>query len=112
MVAESKVPVLPSHMAILAPAVYRLLTPHCQLSEPPHGHIIPTPATCREHAAMSSIVSSVRAWTEEVVIPTNLPQEPDKNPMFLKKRIYQDSNGKVYPLPYTDRIADVKTDRT
>jgi len=26
--------------------------------------------------------------------------------MFLEKRVYQGSNGRVYPLPFTDRIAD------
>jgi tetratricopeptide (TPR) repeat protein len=61
---------------------------------------------------MSSKLPSVRAWCEEVVIPTYLPQAADKNPMFLEKRVYQGSSGKVYPLPYTDRIAEVKSDRT
>jgi tetratricopeptide (TPR) repeat protein len=55
--------------------------------------------------------STVRVWTEEVVIPTYMPQAPDKNPMFLENRVYQGSSGKVYPLPFTDRIAEVKTDR-
>jgi len=36
---------------------------------------------------------------------------PDLNPMFLEKRVYQGSSGKIYPLPFTDRIADTKTDR-
>ncbi len=31
--------------------------------------------------------------------------------MFLEKRVYQGSNGKVYPLPFTDRIAEAKVDR-
>ena len=48
--------------------------------------------------------------TEEV-IPTYLPAPPDKNPMFLEKRVYQGSSGKVYPLPFTDRISETKTDR-
>ena len=36
---------------------------------------------------------------EDLVIPTYLPAPPDKNPMFLEKRVYQGSSGKVYPLP-------------
>src|SRR5579871_5861620 len=48
---------------------------------------------------------------EKLVIPTYLPAAPDKNPMFLEKRVYQGSNGKVYPLPFTDRISETKTDR-
>jgi len=55
--------------------------------------------------------SSVRVWTEEVVIPTYWPAPPDKNPMFLEKRVYQGSSGKVYPLPFTDRIAEKPVDR-
>jgi len=26
--------------------------------------------------------------------------------MFLEKRVYQESSGRVYPLPYYDRIAE------
>lgn len=33
------------------------------------------------------------------------------NPMFLEKRVYQGSSGKVYPLPFTDRIAEERADR-
>ena len=55
--------------------------------------------------------TAVRVWTEETIIPTYLPARPDKNPMFLEKRVYQGSNGKVYPLPFTDRISETKTDR-
>jgi tetratricopeptide (TPR) repeat protein len=47
----------------------------------------------------------------EVVIPTYMPQTPDKNPMFLEKRVYQGSSGKVYPLPFTDRIAEKPINR-
>ncbi|HEU5397259.1 MAG TPA: DUF5107 domain-containing protein, partial [Verrucomicrobiae bacterium] len=46
-----------------------------------------------------------------MVIPTYLPAAPDKNPMFLEKRVYQGSSGKVYPLPFTDRIAEAPADR-
>ena len=31
--------------------------------------------------------------------------------MFLEKRVYQGSSGRVYPLPFHDRIADSKTER-
>jgi len=55
--------------------------------------------------------SIVRTWTENLVIPTYLPAAPDKNPMFLEKRVYQGSSGKVYPLPFTDRIAEKPVDR-
>ncbi len=31
--------------------------------------------------------------------------------MFLDKRVYQGSSGKVYPLPFTDRVSTSKSDR-
>jgi hypothetical protein len=31
--------------------------------------------------------------------------------MFLEKRVYQGSSGKVYPLPFTNRIAEKPLDR-
>jgi tetratricopeptide (TPR) repeat protein len=45
------------------------------------------------------------------VLPTYEPQAPDRNPMFLEKRVYQGSSGRVYPLPFTDRIAETATPR-
>lgn len=51
---------------------------------------------------------TVRMWEEIVEIPTYPVGEPDKNPMFLEKRVYQGSSGKVYPLPFTDKIYDNK----
>src|SRR6201994_967266 len=52
--------------------------------------------------------SAVRAWFEEIVIPTYPVLPPDRNPMFLEKRVYQGSSGKVYPNPFTDRVSDEK----
>jgi tetratricopeptide (TPR) repeat protein len=46
----------------------------------------------------------VKAWQSPVVLPTYEPYPADKNPMFLEKRVYQGSSGRVYPLPFTDRI--------
>jgi tetratricopeptide (TPR) repeat protein len=54
----------------------------------------------------------VRCWEEQVVIPTYPVQEADANPMFLEKRVYQGSSGKVYPNPFTDRVALEKKDQT
>jgi len=53
----------------------------------------------------------VKAWAETVTIPTYDIGEPDKNPMFLEKRVYQGSGGAVYPYPVIDRVFDEKTDR-
>lgn len=56
--------------------------------------------------------SPVTVRHESVVFPTYEPLPPDRNPMFLEKRVYQGSSGKVYPLPFYNRIAETKTDRT
>ena len=53
----------------------------------------------------------VRVSTGTISIPTYFPAPPDKNPMFLEKRVYQGSSGKVYPLPFTDRIMEKPVDR-
>jgi len=47
----------------------------------------------------------VKAWAQPVEILTYAPAAADKNPMFLEKRVYQGSSGRVYPLAFTDRIA-------
>lgn len=54
----------------------------------------------------------VKAWNEQVVIPTYEVGEPEKNPMFLEKRVYQGSTGVVYPYPVIEKIADEKVDKT
>ncbi|MCK7555918.1 DUF5107 domain-containing protein [Chitinophaga sedimenti] len=56
--------------------------------------------------------SHVKIWTEEVVIPTYPVGQPDRNPMFLEKRVYQGSSGVVYPHPVIDKIMDEKTDQS
>jgi len=54
-------------------------------------------------------IGEVKAWEEDVTIPTYLPASPDCNPLFLEKRVYQGSSGRVYPLPVIDRIETVPT---
>ena len=57
-------------------------------------------------------ISTVNVRREPIEIPTYEPLPPDKNPMFLEKRVYQGSSGKAYPLPFYDRIAEKRTIRT
>ncbi len=52
----------------------------------------------------------VKAWRELVTIPTYEVGKPEKNPMFLEKRVYQGSSGVVYPYPVIEKIADEKVD--
>src|SRR5580698_8350560 len=54
---------------------------------------------------------NVRIWEESVVIPTYPTPLADKNPMFLDKRVYQGSSGKVYPNPFTDHVSGEKVDK-
>ncbi len=56
-------------------------------------------------------MEQVRIWEEKITIPTYEVGEPDKNPMFLEKRVYQGSSGKVYPYPTTEKISREKTDK-
>lgn len=51
----------------------------------------------------------VRVWEKTTAIPTYETGEPDINPMFLEKRVYQGSSGRVYPYPVIDKIMDQKT---
>lgn len=53
----------------------------------------------------------VKVWEEEVLIPTYEVGEADKNPIFLDKRVYQGSSGKVYPYPIIESISDDKKDK-
>jgi tetratricopeptide (TPR) repeat protein len=61
--------------------------------------------------APKSETGLVKAWQQAVSIPTYDPGSPDRNPMFLEKRVYQGSSGRVYPLPFIDRIATEAVDR-
>ena len=50
----------------------------------------------------------VACWTEPVLIDTYDVGEPDRYPMFIDRRVYQGSSGRVYPLPMIDSISNVK----
>lgn len=56
-------------------------------------------------------VRMAQVRVEKVTIPTYETFEYDKNPMFLEKRVYQGSSGRVYPHPVCEGIRDEKTDR-
>lgn len=53
----------------------------------------------------------VKAWQEKVLIPTYGVGVPDRNPMFLEKRVYQGSSGVVYPHAVIDKVDSEKYDR-
>ena len=54
---------------------------------------------------------SVKAWREIVTIPTYEAGKPEKNPMFLEKRVYQGSSGVVYPYPVIESIGNEAVDK-
>ncbi len=60
---------------------------------------------------MQMSFGKARVWEETVTIPTYGVGAPNKNPMFLEKRVYQGSSGRVYPHPVTDKIFDEKADK-
>lgn len=44
-------------------------------------------------------------------IPTYVPAAAQTLPVFFEKRPYQGASGKIYPIPYTDRLSDCKTNK-
>ena len=56
-------------------------------------------------------MKNAKVWVEKVVIPTYEIGEAEKNPIFLDKRVYQGSTGKVYPYPTIEKISDEKVDK-
>jgi tetratricopeptide (TPR) repeat protein len=54
----------------------------------------------------------VKAWSEPISIPTYSPMQADRNPMFLERRVYQGSSGRVYPLAFIDGISKERADCT
>ena len=56
--------------------------------------------------------SPVAVWSTPVVLPTYLPEAPDRYPAYLDQRVYQGSSGRVFPLPFHDRISETPADHT
>ncbi len=55
--------------------------------------------------------SEVRAWEEDIMLPTYEMGQEEKNPIFLEKRVYQGSSGAVYPYPVIEKISEKKVDK-
>ena len=49
-------------------------------------------------------------YEQNVVIPTYRTGPLEKNPLFIEKRAYQGSTGKVYPVPICESIGEEKED--
>ncbi|MDO5661552.1 MAG: DUF5107 domain-containing protein [Brachybacterium sp.] len=48
--------------------------------------------------------TGVSVQEETLTLPTHMPAAPDRYPAYLDNRVYQGSSGRVYPLPFHDRI--------
>lgn len=56
-------------------------------------------------------MDSVKVCSKSVTIPTYEAGEASRIPMFLDKRVYQGSSGRVYPHPICESISDEKHDK-
>ncbi len=56
-------------------------------------------------------MKTVDVWKEIVTLPTYETGKPEKNPVFIEKRVYQGSSGAVYPYPVVEKIEDEKVDK-
>lgn len=63
-------------------------------------------------SGLPGLAGTVRAWSDLVEIPAYPAMSPEKSPVFLERRVYQGSSGRVYPNPVTDRVSDEKVDRS
>jgi len=54
---------------------------------------------------------AVQAKIQKINIPTYGLGKPEINPLFFEKRVYQGSSGKVYPVPFIDKVFDEKVDK-
>ena len=55
-------------------------------------------------------MKKVQVYEQTVTIPTYRTGALEKNPLFIEKRAYQGSTGKVYPVPICESISEVKED--
>lgn len=72
--------------------------------EPENFHSKSVPALVRSQIMTNPSV--VTACEEPLTLPTYPLGEPEKHPLFFEKRVYQGSSGKVYPVPFIDKVYD------
>ncbi|TQJ30048.1 DUF5107 domain-containing protein [Microbacterium sp. SLBN-146] len=71
---------------------------------------IQLPPAPRDQQALLD-AGGVACWSEAVSIDTYDAGHPDRYPLFLDRRVYQGSSGRVYPLPMTDAVSHTKRPR-
>ena len=55
-------------------------------------------------------MKKTQVYEQTITIPTYKTGELEKNPLFIEKRAYQGSTGKVYPVPICEKISETKED--
>ena len=55
-------------------------------------------------------MNKTRVYEQMITFPTYKAGSLEKNPLFIEKRAYQGSTGKVYPVPICEKISDTKED--
>ena len=55
-------------------------------------------------------MNQVKVYEQMITIPTYKTGALEKNPLFIEKRAYQGSTGKVYPVPICEKISEKKED--
>ena len=55
-------------------------------------------------------MKNTKVYEQTVVFPTYRVGDMEKNPLFIEKRAYQGSTGKVYPVPICEKISDTRED--
>ena len=54
----------------------------------------------------NALAGEVKCTRAPMALKTYEVGTPEKNPMFFEKRVYQGSCGKVYPVPFIDKVYD------
>ncbi len=57
-------------------------------------------------------MKSVQSSLQKRTLPTYPLGQPERNPLFFEKRVYQGSNGSVYPVPFIDKVYDEPVSQT
>jgi len=63
-------------------------------------------------SSLPAVAAAVTVTRAPMTIPTYDVGKPDRNPMFFEKRVYQGACGKVYPVPFIDKVYDEKHDKS
>ncbi|WP_147917807.1 DUF5107 domain-containing protein [Ruania zhangjianzhongii] len=72
------------------------------LTDESRGHLDPVTLPPRP---ADQAEQAVAVWRGRLILPSYLPEDPSTLPAYLDQRVYQGSSGRIYPLPFHERIA-------